>query len=132
MWDLKMKNSEPLFRAYSMANHPAEGNIIMLNVRIATPPWDRKTNSFMNVNRCVFKHFSLNLRQSYGKWSLWRISHKRHQKRNDVYWWWCGGPMRSHIFDQFDTKTDRKATFWYGGRSLRELFYLDDFKELKV
>ena len=41
MWDLKMKNPEPIFRAYSMANHPAEGNIVMLNIRIATPPWDR-------------------------------------------------------------------------------------------
>ncbi len=50
MWDLKMKNSESIFRAYSMANHPEEGNIIMLNIRIATPPWDRKTNSFMKVN----------------------------------------------------------------------------------
>ena len=50
MWDLKMRNPEPIFRAYSMANHPAEGNIIMLNIRIATPPWDPKRNGFMNVN----------------------------------------------------------------------------------
>jgi Na+-transporting NADH:ubiquinone oxidoreductase subunit NqrF len=44
MWGLKMVNDEPQFRAYSMANHPAEGNIVMLNIRIATPPWDRKNN----------------------------------------------------------------------------------------
>jgi len=50
MWDLKMKNDEPIFRAYSMANHPAEGDIIMLNIRIATPPWDRAAGKFMSVN----------------------------------------------------------------------------------
>ena len=50
IWDLKMKNPEPVFRAYSMANHPAEGNIIMLNIRLATPPFDRKAGGFMKVN----------------------------------------------------------------------------------
>jgi len=49
MWDLKVKNTEETFRAYSMANHPAEGNIIKLNIRIATPPWDRSKSNFMNV-----------------------------------------------------------------------------------
>ena len=57
MWDLKMKNTEETFRAYSMANHPAEDNIIMLNVRIATPPWDREKNAFMNVNPGVCSSF---------------------------------------------------------------------------
>jgi Na+-transporting NADH:ubiquinone oxidoreductase subunit F len=50
LWDLKMKNDEPIFRAYSMANHPAEGNIVMLNIRVATPPWDRANNKWMDVN----------------------------------------------------------------------------------
>ncbi|MEZ4982664.1 MAG: NADH:ubiquinone reductase (Na(+)-transporting) subunit F [Saprospiraceae bacterium] len=50
LWDLKMKNDETIFRAYSMANHPAEGNIVMLNIRIATPPWDRDKNKWMDVN----------------------------------------------------------------------------------
>jgi Na+-transporting NADH:ubiquinone oxidoreductase subunit F len=50
MWGLTMKNDEEQFRAYSMANHPAEGNIVMLNIRIATPPWDRKNNQWMQVN----------------------------------------------------------------------------------
>lgn len=50
LWDLKMKNSEETYRAYSMANHPAEGNIVMLNIRIATPPWDAKTGSWAKVN----------------------------------------------------------------------------------
>ena len=50
MFDLKMKNPEPTYRAYSMANHPAEGNIVMLNIRIATPPFDRVNGGFMKVN----------------------------------------------------------------------------------
>ena len=50
LWGLQMKNDEPIFRAYSMANHPAEGNIVMLNIRIATPPWDRANNKWMDVN----------------------------------------------------------------------------------
>src|SRR5690606_17640522 len=57
LWDLKMVNPEPLFRAYSMANHPAEGNIVMLNIRIATPPWDRANNRWMNVNPGVCSSF---------------------------------------------------------------------------
>ncbi len=65
MWSLKMKNPEEEYRAYSMANHPAEGNIVMLNIRIATPPWDRKRNAFMNVNPgiCSSYIFSRNRRQ---------------------------------------------------------------------
>ena len=54
LWDLKMINEEPIVRAYSMANHPAEGNIVMLNIRIATPPWDRARNAWMQVNRDLF------------------------------------------------------------------------------
>ena len=50
LWDLVMKNDEEIFRAYSMANHPAEGNIVMLNIRIATPPWDRDAGKWMDVN----------------------------------------------------------------------------------
>ena len=49
LWDLKLKNSEETFRAYSMANHPAEGNIVKLNIRIATPPWDKARGAFMRV-----------------------------------------------------------------------------------
>ena len=47
---MKMKNDEPLFRAYSMANHPAEGNIVMLNIRVATPPFDPKKGGWMDLN----------------------------------------------------------------------------------
>jgi len=136
MWDLKMKNAEPIFRAYSMANHPAEGNKIILNIRIATPPWDRKTNSFMKVNPGICSSYIFSLKPGdkvmvsgpYGEF---------HIKDTQKEMMFIGGgagmaPMRSHIFDQFETQhTSRKATFWYGGRSVRELFYLDDFKRIE-
>ncbi|MCK9398964.1 MAG: NADH:ubiquinone reductase (Na(+)-transporting) subunit F [Bacteroidales bacterium] len=136
MWDLKMKNTEPIFRAYSMANQPAEGNIIMLNVRIATPPFDRKSGGFMKVNPGICSSFIFSRRAGdkvmisgpYGEFFI---------KNTNREMMFIGGgagmaPMRSHIFDQFRTKrTDRKATFWYGGRSLRELFYVDEFQEIE-
>ncbi|MBN2637729.1 MAG: NADH:ubiquinone reductase (Na(+)-transporting) subunit F [Bacteroidales bacterium] len=136
MWDLKMKNPEPLFRAYSMANHPAEGNIIMLNIRIATPPWDRKKNGFMNVNPGVCSSYifsrkpgdKVTISGPYGEFFI------KDTKREMMF---IGGgagmaPMRSHIFHLFKTEhTDRKATFWYGGRSKKELFYVDQFEEIE-
>jgi Na+-transporting NADH:ubiquinone oxidoreductase subunit F len=136
MWDLKMKNSEPIFRAYSMANHPAEGNIIMLNIRIATPPFDRATGGFMKVNPGICSSYifsrkpgdKITISGPYGEF------HIKNTKREMMF---IGGgagmaPMRSHIFDQFQTQhTDRKASFWYGGRSVRELFYVDDFKAIE-
>jgi Na+-transporting NADH:ubiquinone oxidoreductase subunit F len=136
MWDLKMKNPEPIFRAYSMANHPAEGNIIMLNIRIATPPWDRKKNGFMNVNPGICSSFifsrkpgdKVTISGPYGEFFI---------KNSEREMMFIGGgagmaPMRSHIFDLYETKhTKRKSTYWYGGRSLRELFYLDDFEKIE-
>ena len=135
MWDLKMKNSEPIFRAYSMANHPAEGNIVMLNIRIATPPWDRSKNAFMNVNPGICSSYIFSRKPGdkvmvsgpYGEFFI------KDTQREMMF---IGGgagmaPMRSHIFDLFHTKkTNRKATFWYGGRSLRELFYTEQFEEI--
>ncbi len=136
MWDLKMKNPEPIFRAYSMANHPAESNIIMLNIRIATPPFDRKTGGFMKVNPGICSSYifsrkpgdKVTISGPYGEFFI---------KDTDKEMMFIGGgagmaPMRSHIFDLYKTnKTKRKATFWYGGRSLRELFYIDEFEELE-
>lgn len=136
MWDLQMKNPEPQYRAYSMANHPAEGNIVMLNIRIATPPWDRKTNSFMKVNPGVCSSYIFSRKPGdkvmvsgpYGEFFI---------KPTEKEMMFIGGgagmaPMRSHIFDLFHTrKTGRKATFWYGGRSKRELFYVDQFEEIE-
>ena len=136
MWDLKMKNPEPIYRAYSMANHPAEGNLIMLNIRIATPPWDRKKNAFKKVNPGICSSYifsrkpgdKVTISGPYGEFFI------KDTKREMMF---IGGgagmaPMRSHIFHLFKTDhTDRKATFWYGGRSLKELFYMDQFEEIQ-
>jgi Na+-transporting NADH:ubiquinone oxidoreductase subunit F len=136
MWDLKMKNPEPVIRAYSMANHPAEGNIVMLNIRIATPPFDRAKGGFMNVNPGICSSYIFSRKPGdkvmvsgpYGEFFI---------KDTEREMMFIGGgagmaPMRSHIFDLFNTKhTKRKATFWYGGRSLRELFYVDQFEKIE-
>ena len=136
MWDLQMKNPEPIFRAYSMANYPAENNIIMLNIRIATPPFDRKSGGFMKVNPGICSSFifsrkpgdKITISGPYGEFFI---------KDTDKEMMFIGGgagmaPMRSHIFDLYKTKkTNRKSTFWYGGRSLRELFYVDEFIKLE-
>jgi Na+-transporting NADH:ubiquinone oxidoreductase subunit F len=135
MWDLKMKNPEPITRAYSMANHPAEGDIIMLNIRIATPPWDNKKKQFKNVNPGICSSYVFGLKPGdkvtisgpYGEFFI-----KDTKKEMKFIGGGAGmAPMRSHIFHLFHTeKTDRKATFWYGGRSLREIFYVVEFREI--
>ena len=136
LWDLKMVNAEPVVRAYSMANHPAEGNIVMLNIRIATPPWDRARNAWMQVNPGVCSSYVFGLQPGdtcvisgpYGEFFI---------KETEAEMIYIGGgagmaPMRSHLFHLFHTvKTGRKVTFWYGGRSKRELFYLDDFRKIE-
>ncbi|NCD41750.1 MAG: NADH:ubiquinone reductase (Na(+)-transporting) subunit F [Bacteroidia bacterium] len=137
IFTLKMKSSEPVFRAYSMANHPAEDNIIMLNIRIATPPWDRKNNRFMKVNPGICSSYIFSRKPGdkviisgpYGEFFI---------KDTNREMMFIGGgagmaPMRSHIFHLFNTlHTHRKATFWYGGRSVRELFYVDDFRKIEA
>lgn len=136
LWDLRMRNTEPQFRAYSMANAPSEGNIVMLNVRIATPPFDRKKGGFLNVSPGVCSSYIHSLKPGdkvmvSGPFGEFRVKH------TDKEIMWIGGgagmaPMRSQIFDQIrDRQTTRKASFWYGGRSLRELFYVDDFARLE-
>ena len=131
IWNLVANNDEPLFRAFSMANHPAEGNRIMLNVRIATPPpplWN-------DVPPGLATSYLFNLKTGdkvtisgpYGEFFI------KETDREMVY---IGGgagmaPMRSHLFHLFQTlKTGRKVSFWYGARSLREMFYDDHFKDL--
>ena len=137
MFDLVMHNPEPQFRAYSMASYPAEDNIIMLNVRIATPPFDRKNGGFMKVNPGVCSSYIYSLKPGdkvtisgpYGEF------HIKDTQKEIIF---IGGgagmaPMRSHILDLFLTKhTQRKVSYWYGGRSLRELFYIDDFKKIEA
>ena len=136
LWGLKMKNDEPIFRAYSMANHPAEGNIVMLNIRIATPPWDRAQNGWMDVNPGICTSYVFSLKPGdkitisgpYGEFFI--------KDTNSEMVYIGGGagmaPLRSHIFHLFHTlKTGRKVTYWYGGRSKRELFYLDHFQNVE-
>ena len=137
MFDLVMRNPEPQFRAYSMANHPAENDIIMLNVRIATPPLDKKNGGFMKVNPGVCSSYIYSLKPG-DKVTISGPYGEFHIKDTDHEMVFIGGgagmaPMRSHILDLFLTKhTKRKASFWYGGRSLQELFYIDDFKKIEA
>jgi Na+-transporting NADH:ubiquinone oxidoreductase subunit F len=136
LWDLQMKNDEPIFRAYSMANHPAEGNIVMLNIRIATPPWDRANNKWMDVNPGICSSYvfsrvpgdKVTISGPYGEFFI------NPTEREMIY---IGGgagmaPLRSHIFHLFHTeKSNRKVQYWYGGRSKKELFYLDHFRNIE-
>ena len=136
LWPLVMKNDEEVVRAYSMASYPAEGRRIMLNVRIATPPWDRNRNAWMNVNPGVASSFIFNLKVGdkaiisgpYGEFFI---------NESDAEMLYIGGgagmaPMRSHLYELFRTlKTGRKVSYWYGGRSKAELFYIHYFRDLE-
>ena len=136
LWPLVMKNPETVERAYSMASFPAEGREIMLNVRIATPPWNRNKNDWMDVNPGVASSYifskkagdKVTISGPYGEFFI------NHSESEMLY---VGGgagmaPMRSHLYHLFKTlKTGRKVSYWYGGRSKRELFYLDHFQQLE-
>ena len=136
LWPLVMKNPETVERAYSMASYPAEGREIMLNVRIATPPWDRSKNGWMDVNPGVASSYIFALKEGdpvtisgpFGEFFI---------NESEAEMLYVGGgagmaPMRSHLYHLFKTlKTNRKVTYWYGGRSKRELFYIDHFRQLE-
>jgi Na+-transporting NADH:ubiquinone oxidoreductase subunit F len=136
LWDLKMKNPELIYRAYSMANHPAEGNIVMLTIRIATPPWDRAKNGWMDVNPGVCSSYVFS-RKPGDKVAISGPFGEFFIKNTDAEMIYIGGgagmaPMRSHLFHLFHTlKTGRKVTYWYGGRSKRELFYIHHFRKIE-
>jgi len=129
-WKYVSKVTEPITRAYSMANYPGEHGIIMLNVRIASPP-----PSMPNVPPGQMSSYIFNLKPGdkvfitgpYGEFFA---------RETDAEMVFIGGgagmaPMRSHIFDQLlRIKTKRKMSFWYGARSLREMFYVEDFNKL--
>ena len=133
---LVMKNSEVIERAYSMASYPAEGREIMLNVRIATPPFDRAKGGWMDVNPGIASSYIFNLKKGdkcvisgpYGEFFI---------NESEAEMLYVGGgagmaPMRSHLYHLFRTlKTGRKVTYWYGGRSKAELFYIDHFRALE-
>lgn len=130
MWRYVANNPEDCFRAYSMANHPAEGNMIMLNVRIASPPPGRD-----DIPPGIASSYIFNLKPGdkvvisgpYGEFFA---------KETEREMCFIGGgagmaPMRSHIYHQFHTlRTSRKVSFWYGARSKREMFYDEEFKAI--
>jgi Na+-transporting NADH:ubiquinone oxidoreductase subunit F len=136
MWDLKIKNSEETYRAYSMANYPAEQGLIKLNIRIATPPWDNSKKQFMHVppGLCSSYIFS---RKPGDKVMISGPYGEFHIKDTNAEMVYIGGgagmaPLRSHIFHLFHTlKTTRKVSYWYGARSLREVFYEDEFRAIE-
>lgn len=136
MYDLKMKNTEETYRAYSMANHPGEGNIVMLNIRIATPPWDRAKNKFMKVNPGVCSSYIFS-RKPGDKVTIAGAFGEFFIKETEKEMLYIGGgagmaPLRSHLFHLFHTvKTNRKITYWYGARSKREIFYEEEFRKIE-
>jgi Na+-transporting NADH:ubiquinone oxidoreductase subunit F len=136
MLDLVMKNDEEVVRAYSMASYPAEGRKIMLNVRVAAPPFDRQANRWMNINPGIASSYIFNQKEGdkvtvsgpYGEFFI---------NDSEAEMLYIGGgagmaPMRSHLYELFKTiKTNRKVTYWYGGRSRAELFYIHYFRDLE-
>ena len=130
LFDLESKVDEEVIRAYSMANYPDEEGIIMLNVRCATPPPNDLSLPPGKMSSYIF-----NLKPG-DKATISGPFGEFFAKETDNEMVFVGGgagmaPMRSHIFDQLRRiKTDRKMTFWYGARSVREMFYVEDFDEL--
>ncbi len=130
-WKLRSRVEEPVFRAYSMANYPDEGGIIKLNVRIATPPRNAPDAPPGQVSSYIFNlkpGDKVTISGPFGEFFI---------KETDAEMVYIGGgagmaPLRSHIFGLFkDRKTNRKVSYWYGGRSVQELFYLDEFQEIE-
>lgn len=136
VWDFTVNNTTETFRAYSMANYPAEKNIIKLNIRIATPPWDNKKKQYMNVPPGICSSYIFS-RKPGDKVTISGPYGEFHIKNTGSEMVYIGGgagmaPLRSHIFHLFHTlKTTRKVSFWYGARSLKEVFYEDEFRAIE-
>ena len=139
MWDLVTTNPEDTFRAYSMANHPAEGNIIMLNIRIATPPFDRVNGGFMKVNPGICSSYVFSRKPGdkvtiSGPYGEFFLDENLPDTQELIF---IGGgagmaPMRSHLMHLFKTeKTKRPVSFWYGARALKEAPYMDEFHQIE-
>ena len=141
-FNLRSVNPEPTVRAYSMASYPAERNIIKLNVRIATPPFDRTapkgSNKLLPVNPGIASSYiytrkpgdKVMISGPYGEFLL------PNDPDSQEYVFVGGGagmaPLRSHIMHLFKTlKSNKKVNFFYGARSLKEAFYLEDFAEIE-
>jgi Na+-transporting NADH:ubiquinone oxidoreductase subunit F len=132
LFELKSVVSEPTMRAYSMANYPEEDDIVMLNVRIATPP----PGANGKIPPGIMSSWIFNLKPGdkvdvsgpYGEFFA-------RETGNEMVFIGGGAgmaPMRSHIFDQLKRLgSDRRITFWYGARSLREAFYVEELDELE-
>lgn len=138
LFSLKCVNTEPTVRAYSMANYPAEGNVFMLTVRIATPPFKPDHSGFMDVNPGIASSYIFTLKPGdkvimsgpYGDF------HPHFNSKREMIWVGGGAgmaPLRAQIM--YMTRTlntrDRKMHYFYGARALNEVFYLDDFLELE-
>jgi Na+-transporting NADH:ubiquinone oxidoreductase subunit F len=129
-FSIESKVEEDTLRAYSMANYPEEEGIIMLNVRIATPPPNN-----LSLPAGKMSSFIFNLKAG-DKVTISGPFGEFFAKDTDAEMVFIGGgagmaPMRSHIFDQLRRlKSDRKISFWYGARSAREMFYVEDFDML--
>ena len=131
LWRYTSVVTESVFRAYSMANYPGEKGIIMLNVRIATPP----PRAPEDTPPGIMSSYMFGLKPGdeviisgpFGEFFA-------KDTKNEMIFIGGGAgmaPMRSHIFDQFKrARTDRKVSFWYGARSYREAFYIEDFDEI--
>jgi Na+-transporting NADH:ubiquinone oxidoreductase subunit F len=131
IWQYKSKVDEPVIRAYSMANYPGEKGIIMLNVRVASPPPRQPDVPPGKMSSYIFglkPGDKVTISGPYGEFFI---------KDTDAEMVYIGGgagmaPLRSHIFELFKrVKTGRKVTYWYGGRSARELFYVDHFRAIE-
>lgn len=131
MWQYVSKVDEPIVRAYSMANYPEERGIILLNVRIASPPPHLPKVPPGQMSSFIFSlkpGDKVTISGPYGEFFA---------RDTDNEMVFIGGgagmaPMRSHIFDQLKRlKSKRKMSFWYGARSLRETFYMDEFDQLE-
>jgi Na+-transporting NADH:ubiquinone oxidoreductase subunit F len=130
LWRYRSEVKEPIMRAYSMANYPEEKGIIMLNVRVCPPPPRVSEAPPGQMSSFVFNlkpGDEVEISGPYGEFFA---------KESDAEMVFVGGgagmaPMRSHIFDQLKRlHTQRKISFWYGARSLREAFYIEEFDEL--
>jgi Na+-transporting NADH:ubiquinone oxidoreductase subunit F len=137
MWDLKLRNTTETYRAYSMANYPAEKNLIKLNIRIATPPWDNVRKQFLPVPPGLCSTFIFS-RKPGDKVMLSGPYGEFHIKDSNAEMVYIGGgagmaPLRSHIFHLFRTlNTKRKVSYWYGARSLKEMFYKEEFEDIQT
>ncbi len=132
IWRYVSKVEETVTRAYSMANYPEEKGIIKFNIRIATPPQNRDDIPTGKMSSYVFSLKPGDKITVYGAFGEFFA------KETEAEMVFIGGgagmaPMRSHIFDQLKRlKTKRKISFWYGARSLREAFYIEEFNQLQA